>query len=146
MFFTVSNLKQGQKQEAHGSIKDHEWLKKSFASLDAKVNAFDFSASIEKKGDFIEFEGCFKGDVDLACVRCLEKFNIPIEQKFRVFLYSEDGTYAGDGGEHELQEDEMEFVFFHGDKIDIGEVLREQVLLALPDYPLCKTECGGIHN
>ena len=144
MFFTVSNLKQGQKLEASGSLKDQDWLKQALSSIDAKIKTFEFYMTVEKKGDFVEVEGSYNGDADVPCVRCLESFNIPFNQKFRLFLYSEDGTYVGDGGEHELNDTDMEFAFFHGDRIDLGEVLREQLILTLPDYPVCKPNCGGI--
>ncbi len=144
MFFTVSNLKPGQKLEANGSLENQEWLRHSFSTLDIKIRAFDFDVTIEKKGEFVEVEGHFKGRADVPCVRCLEDFNIPFDHKFRLFLYSEDGTYAGDGGEHELNDTDMEFGFFHGDRVDLGEIFREQVILVMPDYPLCKPNCSGI--
>ncbi len=144
MFFTVSNLKPGQRLEAKGKLENQDWLKQAFAGVSTKVKEFEFEVSVEKKGDFVELEGLFKGMVDVPCVRCLNEFNVPFDQKFRLFLYSEDGTYAGDGGEHELKDGDMEFAFFHGDRIDVGEVLREQLILTLPDYPVCKPNCSGL--
>lgn len=144
MFFTVSTLKQGQKLEAKGSLEKLDWLKQALSTIDAKIKAFEFDLTVEKKGDFVEVEGHFDGTADIPCVRCLEDFKVPFDQKFRLFLYSEDGTYAGDGGEHELSETDMEFAFFHGDRVDVGEILREQLLLTLPDYPVCKPNCSGI--
>ena len=80
------------------------------------------------------------------CVRCLEKFETSFNDHFRLFLYKDNGTYVGDGGENELKQDDMEFSLLQGDKIDLGEVLREQLILALPDYPLCNTSCPGINT
>jgi len=144
MYVTVSNLKQGQPLEVTGNFNNLEWLRKSFASLDVKVKSFEFELSLEKKGDFVEIEGGFKGDGDIFCVRCLEPFYVNFSNKIRLFLYNEDGTYAGDGGEHELGEKDLEQRLFRGDRIDVGELLREQIILCLPDYPLCKPDCKGV--
>jgi uncharacterized protein len=144
MYVTVSNLKQGQPLEITGNLNNLEWLRKSFSSLDTKVKNFEFELTLEKKGDFVEIEGNFKGNGDIPCVRCLEPFYIEFSNKIRLFLYNEDGTYAGDGGEHELGENDLEYGLFRGDRIDVGELLREQIILSLPDYPLCKPDCKGV--
>jgi len=143
MLISVSNLKQGQVIELKGSLQSYAWLKEAFASMEAKIKAFDFNLVLERKGDFIEAEGKFYGNADLNCVRCLEPFNVTFNDKFRVYLYSEDGTYVGDGGEHAIKDDSMEFAFFRGDKVDVGELLREQIMLNLPDYPVCQDSCSG---
>ena len=34
--------------------------------------------------------------------------------------------------------------YYDGDRLDLGEVVREQVLLALPLKPLCREDCRGL--
>ncbi len=144
MFVTVSNLKQEQPLEITGNFNNLEWLRQSFNTLDFKVKTFEFSMTMEKKGDFVEIDGSFDGTADINCIRCLEAFPISFSNKIKMFLYNEDGTFVGDGGEHELSEGELEFGLFSGDRIDVGELLREQLILSLPDYPLCKPDCKGV--
>ena len=43
--------------------------------------------------------------------------------------------------QHPQHEDAVEIT---GDQIDLGPVVREYVLLDLPDAPLCKDDCAGI--
>ncbi|MFH1223614.1 MAG: DUF177 domain-containing protein [Pseudomonadota bacterium] len=143
MLISVSHLKQGQVIELKGNLKSQHWLVESFSAIEPKVKEFEFDLTLEKKGDFVEADGNFFGRAALTCVRCLEQFEVPFNDSFRVFLYSEDGTYVGDGGEHAVKEGNMEFAFFQGDKINVGELLREQLLLNLPDYPVCEETCGG---
>lgn len=144
MFVTVSNLKQDQPLEITGNLNNLEWLSQSFNTLDFKVKTFEFGMTLEKKGDFVEIDGSFSGTADLDCIRCLVAFPISFSNKIKMFLYNEDGTFVGDGGEHELAEGELEVGLFSGDRIDVGELLREQLILSLPDYPLCKPECKGV--
>ena len=145
MFIHVSNLKSDQEQEFKGDLQQ-EWLKDAFSTLDQEVKEYNFDLTVVKKGEFIELEGNYSGKAMPECVRCLEKFEIPFKNHFRLFLYKDNGAYVGDGGENELKQDDMEFSLLQGDKIDIGEVLREQLILALPDYPLCNTTCPGINT
>ena len=144
MFVTVSNLKHDQPLEVTGNINNLEWLVKSFSTLDFKVTTFEFKMTFEKKGEFVEIDGSFEGTADIDCIRCLGAFPVSFANKIKMFLYNEDGTLAGDGGEHELAEGELEVGLFSGDRIDVGELLREQLILSLPDYPLCKPECAGV--
>jgi uncharacterized protein len=40
--------------------------------------------------------------------------------------------------------DDEEVSYFKGDDVDVGELVREALLLALPAYPLCKEDCAGL--
>ncbi len=145
MFIHVSTLKPDQAQEFKGDLHQ-SWLKEALSTVGSEITEYSFSLSAEKKGDFIELDGQFSGSALLDCVRCIEKFNFPFKTTFRLFMYKDEGSYVGDGGEHELKQDDMEFSIFQGDKIDVGEVLREQLILSLPDYPVCNPSCQGINT
>jgi uncharacterized protein len=54
-------------------------------------------------------------------------------------------------GQDEAQEEEVELTdrdvvvgYYEADQLDLGEVVREQVLLALPLKPLCREDCRGL--
>ena len=145
MFIHVSNLKPNQEQKFKGDLKQ-EWLNNALSTLDQGIREYHFDLTVTKKGEFIELDGEFSGKAMPECVRCLERFETPFKDHFRLFLYKDDDSYVGDGGENELKQDDMEFSLLQGDKIDLGEVLREQLILALPDYPLCNTTCPGINT
>jgi uncharacterized protein len=44
----------------------------------------------------------------------------------------------------ELSREDLEDFHFEGDSIDLTEILREQIVLALPMYPRCKEDCRGL--
>ena len=44
----------------------------------------------------------------------------------------------------ELTEAEMSVSVFDGDAIDVDEIVKEQVLLAVPTRMLCREDCKGI--
>jgi uncharacterized protein len=47
-------------------------------------------------------------------------------------------------GEIELKEKDTEVSFFWGDGIEVGDILREQILLSLPMKPICREDCQGL--
>ena len=44
----------------------------------------------------------------------------------------------------ELEADDLAVSVFDGEVIDIDELLREQVILALPSRALCREDCKGL--
>jgi uncharacterized protein len=143
MFINIHSIKTDQRSEMHGSLAD-TWVSEALRALPVILSEYGFSLGVEKKGEFIELEGAFYGEGSLECVRCLQRYPHKFNQKFRLFLYMEDNKLVGDGGEIELQTDDLDFAMISGEQIDIAEILKEQLLLTLPDYPQCNAMCQGL--
>jgi uncharacterized protein len=82
-----------------------------------------------------------KVEMEADCDRCLEPATFPIEEDF-VLLYRPMADSAAE--EAELDEDESEVGFYEGDGVELNDVLREYLLLALPMQRLCSEACKGI--
>ena len=73
-------------------------------------------------------------------------------EAFETFGQELDLFYLPRGGApEEAQEEEVELTdrdvvvgYYEGDRLDLGEVVREQILLALPLKPLCREDCRGL--
>jgi uncharacterized protein len=84
----------------------------------------------------------FSAEVKLVCSRCLEAFLCPIsftaEEEFLLAadLCDESTPPSPDRFEH--------FTFDDRDILDLGELIRQYVLLNLPMKPLCRPACPGI--
>ncbi|MBI4904621.1 MAG: DUF177 domain-containing protein [Acidobacteria bacterium] len=76
------------------------------------------------------------------CDRCLEAAVSHIDSDFDLFY--EPASIAVEQEEVELGEGETEIGYYEGDGIELGEVLREFVILAMPMQKLCQAECKGI--
>ncbi len=93
-------------------------------------------------GKKVLVEGSVKVSVSLACSRCLNEFSYPLDMSFREeYTPAED---IGAEGEQELTAGELGTGFYSNDRIDIPDIVKEQVLLSLPMKPLCKSECKGM--
>lgn len=88
------------------------------------------------------------GAIDLVmlrnCDRCLEEFALPRHMEFEVVfdLSGEDPTLLV--REYECDINEMDVVFLAEPVIDLGAVLSQQVILAVPGKSLCRSDCRGI--
>jgi uncharacterized protein len=80
--------------------------------------------------------------LELPCGRCLEPFTTPVDQTFD--LRYQPHTENTGVGELEIEEDDLTTAFYENDQIDIGHLLQEQFLLALPMKPLCRDDCKGL--
>lgn len=97
---------------------------------------------IFKAGDTVLVSGKAKAEASLSCSRCLEKFSYPLDVKFEVEYVPLRELI--EVGEHELTREELDVSFYKNDQIDIDELVREHLLLAVPMKPLCKSNCKGI--
>ena len=84
-----------------------------------------------------------KLDVTMAavCDRCLESTQFPLKMPFDLVYVPANGS---GGGETEVDEAAIEVGFYEGAGIELNEVLREVILLALPMQFTCSEECKGI--
>lgn len=93
-----------------------------------------------RAGDEVELIGTVNAAVGFECDRCLKPLSIPIEQSFDLFYVPP--LKAGD--EKELGTDDLSTGFYQGETLDLDDVVREQVELALPMARLCSEECQGL--
>lgn len=79
---------------------------------------------------------------EIDCTRCLE----PIAQELKIpfdvsFITPEYDTQAK---EAELNASDLEIAVFEGDQLDLTELVREQILLNLPEQTFCREDCKGL--
>ncbi len=107
------------------------------------VAPVELSMDVAKAGgDAFRVAGKYRTRLELACGRCLEPFEVPLESEFDLrYLPAEQN--AGEG-EHEIAEDDLAVAYFREGALDLVELLREQLQLALPMKPLCSEACRGL--
>jgi uncharacterized protein len=78
----------------------------------------------------------------MPCARCVETVEHPLEASFDL-LYRPIGVDAS-GAERAISTSETEIGYYNGDGLVLEDVLREQVLLSLPEKTLCRADCKGL--
>ena len=90
----------------------------------------------------IRLQGQLFTRIEVSCARCLEPVEQPVTRHFDL-LYRPLGTDKG-AEELSVRDGEAEIGYYQGDGLELEEVLREQVLLAVPLKTLCNERCKGL--
>ena len=125
-----------------------------------------------EKGTTVILEVRVSSVIEMTCGRCLEPFSLPVYAdvttrfvppadfaKVTAETAARAGRLRGGAADHEEApegaedneegeaaegEDMLGLAEYRDDKIDLGEVVREQLYLALPMKPLCQEDCKGL--
>ena len=90
----------------------------------------------------IRLKGGLSTRVELPCARCLEPVVAGRSEDFDL-LYRPQGADAG-REELSVTAAEAEVSYYQGEGLLLEDVLREQVLLALPLKAMCREDCKGL--
>jgi uncharacterized protein len=101
------------------------------------------TVTAEKHPLGIRVQGSYSAVGHVFCARCLEPYQVEAGQDFDLF-YQPHAAGRPITGEIELKEKDTEVSFFWGDGIEVGDILREQILLSLPMKPICREDCQGL--
>jgi uncharacterized protein len=105
------------------------------------ADALTFSVHLSREGQKIKARGWIRTLLTLHCVNCLDNFELKVDSKFDLILFP---VHLIDTGHSALRADEMEYIFYEGDEIDLEKILMEQVNLFIPYNPSCNDFCKGI--
>jgi uncharacterized protein len=96
-----------------------------------------------RKGEEVRLRGRIAAEVEVFCDRCLKPLPAPLEVEFETaFLPAE--AEAGKTENVELMAEELALSAYEGDALNLDDLVREQILLALPTRTLCREECRGL--
>lgn len=88
-----------------------------------------YDLEIERLGSSILANGCLELALDCECARCLKSFRFPLVLRPWNCHLALEGEEA---------------VPVVNDMVDLTPLVREDILLAFPQHPLCEPECGGL--
>jgi uncharacterized protein len=99
------------------------------------------------EGNHVFATGSFKGDLTVACSRCVEPVKLVIDEKLLVTFMPTaempvDDPDAEEGAE--VPAGDLDLFPYEGELIDLEPLFREQFVLAVPYAPLCKEDCKGL--
>ena len=98
---------------------------------------------VRRSGHLVEVEGTLTCSIGQACSRCLQpvtqRLVLPVALSFERQL-----TAVEDEAERELSEADLGLIPFFGDTLDLRESLEQELLLGIPQHPLCRDDCAGL--
>jgi uncharacterized protein len=131
-------------QSGRGSFA-HVYQPEELNPVDERVlisGPVTFSGNVRVAGTEVFLDGNIEAQVEVECDRCLKPVSVVVRPEFSL-EYMSEGDYESTGVA-ELTEDLMAVSVFDGESIDVDEVVKEQLLLAVPSRTLCTEECKGI--
>ncbi|HET9837350.1 MAG TPA: DUF177 domain-containing protein [Candidatus Angelobacter sp.] len=90
----------------------------------------------------IRVVGSFATEIDALCARCLEPVHNKVREEFDL-LYRPLGIDAR-SEEVSISQAETEIGYYQGEGLLLEDVLKEQLLLALPVKQVCGPNCKGL--
>ncbi len=105
------------------------------------LESVEFQVFFKRQDQRIQAQGQIKTIISLDCARCLEPFELKINSRFDIILFPKDMV---DPRSTALEDEDLEYIFYENDQIDVEKILVEQVNLFIPFKPVCKADCKGI--
>jgi uncharacterized protein len=132
MYIDVNDFdkRKNSSKDINISIEPNDiFIGNSEVKAEEKIN---FSGTVSKAEDIIYLNGMVDGLLALTCSRCLEGFTNPlaleINEKFSSVPNDEDDS----------------LIFIDSDKINLTELIENNILMSLPIKKLCSEDCKGL--
>lgn len=118
-------------------LADSDWRQSG------ELHAAGVAELLDRSGSrTIRVRGRIEGEAGGSCARCLEPVSKTLRENFDLFYYPMAMIACSE--EIRIERDDMDLGFYEGHGIELGDVIREQLLLSLPMQALCDENCPGI--
>ena len=106
------------------------------------IHAVGSATLLDNTGGEIRVQGRYTASLEADCDRCLAVTRFPLDKSFDLFYRPQPADLVGD--EIKIDEGEAELGFYEGLGLELADLIKEQILLALPMQKVCREECKGI--
>lgn len=96
--------------------------------------------TVRREGDEVFIKGTVKTVISFVCSRCLVPYEYPLEARFDLVYLPEELEEP----KEELDSQDLETSFYYSRRVDLKEVILEQLNLSFPVKPLCSEDCRGL--
>jgi len=132
-------------KEQSGQTRQHA-LHEDISRIDPDIvplSTLDGNIQMLRTADGVLVLGQVNTSVELVCSRCLDEFSLPLrfnlEEEFRPTIDIVTGAMLPIS-----EDDETATRIDEHHELDLTEVVRQDILLALPPNPICRTKCLGL--
>jgi len=137
MFIDIDKLS----KEGLRVSRDFEFLSIDLVEENAvSLEPVHAEVTVRKVGEEILIKGRMTARLSLDCSRCLAPYEVAVDSCFDLVYLSEELDLIRE----ELDEDDVNRVFYRERQLDLKEIILEQLNLTFPAKPLCSPNCEGI--
>jgi uncharacterized protein len=128
-----------------------EWVRAALEG-DRDLHAGEHDGALDvrvsKSGSDIVVHGTLKAELQASCARCLAPARIAVDEPLSVLMVpsGQVGARVREDGDDEADRatDEADVLTYEGDTVVLDDLVRDEILLAVPMIPLCSENCPGI--
>ena len=106
------------------------------------IGPVDVKGNVRLAGTEVFVNGHIDTRVQVECDRCLQPVELPVRADFALEYITGSDYESSEAAE--LTEAEMSVSVFDGEAIDVDEIVKEQINLAVPSRTLCREDCKGL--
>jgi uncharacterized protein len=101
---------------------------------------------LSKSGTDVVIRGSLKADLVVPCARCLEPAKIAVREDISALAVPRAALreVAGDDEDADLSPETADMIPYDGETLVLDDLVRDELLLAVPMIPLCSEGCEGI--
>jgi len=108
----------------------------------ALVGPVECHGRAHKKSEEVELLGRLSARIEAPCARCLKPVELPIAADFSERFVPAVSWRSEE--QHELREEDLNLAVFNGEAIELDDLVREEILLAVPAQLVCRENCKGL--
>ena len=139
MQIEIEKLTEAGQPFAHTYAAGELSLEEEWARLLSEAR---IAGRVSRKRQRVHVSGTVEAEIEVSCDRCLKPTPVAVKSEFDVSYDPPDADEASEN--MELQPDDLATSVYAGERLDVDELVREQLLLALPARSLCRAECQGL--
>ena len=95
-------------------------------------------AVLDKTGHQVHLRATIHAGGHFSCDRCLDEFEKPVTAQYSIVYIIEEGGPKAQAG------DEVQYLSPDANILDLGEDVRQYLILAVPQKLLCRDDCKGL--
>jgi len=142
----IVDLKSISRSPRHFNLTvQSDWWRKS--EDDVQVQGLEaplvVKVTVSREDKRYVIHGRLAGKIRLVCDRCLDTYTFALGRDFRLSL-SPPVNLESARDETELKKEDLAVGFIEAEKIDLDDIIREQIYLSLPIKLLCESACAGL--
>jgi uncharacterized protein len=123
-----------------------DFARAALADTEAQADSARVSADVTlmRAGDGADevlARGRIHGELAMVCSRCVGPAQVTLSAPFDVLFLPRDADVPEDAA---VDAEAPDVIVYENEELNLGDMLREEFLLALPYAPLCSDDCKGL--
>ncbi len=124
------------------------WMRAALEGTEVQPAAGDGSLDVRvsKSGTDVVVRGKLAAELVVPCARCLEPARVSVKQDLSALAVprSKMREEKRKGAEADEDPPDADMIAYDGENLVLDDLVRDELLLAVPMIPLCSEECPGI--